>query len=397
MMAPTAPSSKTEHHSSISDTLSVMKHHRMSNLHNIISFFKKENLRAFFNTHQHLISPIAIALGFIIDNFTLTRIDQTFDNLILITYLLITTICVLFLHSHTTSFSKRLNLPRYHSLIFGIMNFGFGGLFSGFIVFYSRSASILTGWPFVLLLLILMLGGEKYKRHYSNITLQLSALYIAYFAYFIFLIPLLTNKLGTGMFLLSGLTSLLSIGGVLWILRRIDTEIVRVQLQMLISIILGIFLLFQFFYFTNIMPPIPLSLKYANVYQNVSRSNTNTYTLSYQATSWFNIFRKRSHQVDQQTQKVFVFSAIFAPTDISTTLYHQWYHKGPSGWERTDKIALPINGGRDDGYRGFTNKTNLTPGKWRVRITTARNQELGRVRFTVTDTKRESKIRTEVR
>jgi hypothetical protein len=364
-----------------------------------ITFLRPSNLRIFFQENKHLVSPVAISLGFIVDNLTLTRIDQTFDNLILVTYLAITTLCILLLHSHSTSLAQKINLKKYSLWIFAIMQFGFGGLFSGFIVFYSRSASLLTGWPFILMLLLFMIGGEVYKQHYSRLSLQISAITISFLAYFIFLVPILFNKLGVGMFLLAGVFGLIMMSLVIGILYRIDKKLIKSQLRMLISIVSGIYLLFNLLYFTNIIPPIPLSLKFANVYQNVSRNADYEYTLTYQATPWYNILRKRSHLVSPDEPKTYVFSAIFAPTNISTTLYHQWHHKTTDGWRRTDRIALPINGGRDDGYRGFTNKTNLAPGKWRVIITTERGQQLGRVHFQVVDPENETKprIRTETK
>lgn len=38
---------------------------------------------------------------------------------------------------------------------------------------------------------------------------------------------------------------------------------------------------------------------------------------------------------------------------------------------------------RNEGFRGFTKKENIFPGKWRVDIKTERDQVVGRVRFDV--------------
>ena len=371
-------------------------HETIQNVFSKIStFLKPHNLKTFLETNKEYVSPVAIGLGFIIDNLTLTRIDQTFDNIILLVYVVVTIVSLLLLHSHETKLYKKLNLAKHHTWIFAVMMFGFGGLFSGFIVFYSRSASLLNGWPFILILLGLMIGGEMYKKHYQSLTLQIIVLYIALFAYFIFVVPVLFSSLGVGMFLLSSLFSLIAIAGVLFALHRIDKKLIKRQFQMLVSIILGTFLIFQFLYFTNIIPPIPLSLKFANVYEQVTRVSGD-YQLTYQKTPWFNILRKRSHTLHVNTPEIYIFSAVFAPTDIHTTLFHQWYYKGANGWERTDRIPLTIAGGRDGGFRGFSKKTNLAEGTWRVLITTDRDQELGRVKFKMQDSEKNPRTKTEV-
>ena len=55
---------------------------------------------------------------------------------------------------------------------------------------------------------------------------------------------------------------------------------------------------------------------------------------------------------------------------------------------RTDgckQIELPfeISAGRENGYRGFTFKRGITPGKWRVAVETMRGQTLGEITFDV--------------
>ena len=48
-----------------------------------------------------------------------------------------------------------------------------------------------------------------------------------------------------------------------------------------------------------------------------------------------------------------------------------------------DKIAMVIQGGRDEGFRGFTRKTNLTAGEWKIDVSTEAGQVLGTLHFQV--------------
>jgi hypothetical protein len=54
-----------------------------------------------------------------------------------------------------------------------------------------------------------------------------------------------------------------------------------------------------------------------------------------------------------------------------------------AGWKVSDRIAFEISGGREGGYRGYTRKQTITPGKWRVEVETDRGQILGTIDFTV--------------
>ena len=79
---------------------------------------------------------------------------------------------------------------------------------------------------------------------------------------------------------------------------------------------------------------------------------------------------------------------MFLPPGISTTLYHVWQHRDPKSgkWVTWSRIGFPVRGGRQDGYRGYTFKRNLAPGRWQVRVETEGGRVLGLNRFTVETT-----------
>ncbi|MEJ2637787.1 MAG: DUF2914 domain-containing protein, partial [Calditrichia bacterium] len=64
---------------------------------------------------------------------------------------------------------------------------------------------------------------------------------------------------------------------------------------------------------------------------------------------------------------------------------HFWQHydSRKQKWETTDRLGYAVTGGRKEGYRGFTFKRNVTPGKWRVEVKTENHQILGRIGFSV--------------
>ena len=52
-------------------------------------------------------------------------------------------------------------------------------------------------------------------------------------------------------------------------------------------------------------------------------------------------------------------------------------------WISASRISFPIRGGREEGYRGFSQKSNVFPGSWRVYVETKDGQIIGRIRFDV--------------
>jgi hypothetical protein len=262
------------------------------------------------------------------------------------------------------------------------IQFAFGGLFSAFVIFYFRSAALGVSWPFVLALVVLLIGNELFKRYYSRLVFNLSILFFAIFSFSIFYLPIIVGRMGRGVFISSGIISLAVIGAFIYLLYRlIPRKILEVQ-RMLIAGIVGVFVVVNIFYFLNIIPPIPLSLKHIGVYHNVTR-HENEYHVSAEVDDrWFQL-RERVHVAPGQS--VYIFSSVFAPTRLGTNIVHHWqFHNNETGkWETAGRFTFPIAGGRDGGYRGYSFKTNVQPGLWRVDVETADGRVVGRAKFRV--------------
>lgn len=336
------------------------------------------------NKYQHIIMPVALIGGFILDIFTLNRIDQIFDNVILIVHLLIVSSTIIFLFSRETNFGKKFLKPKRVEWLQAAMVFSFGALFSGFIIFYTRSGSLLTSWPFILSMVLLMLGTEFRKKYFEKLTLQIIIFYLAIISWITFFIPVVFKKMGDGVFLFSTLASLIFIGLFFILLRKINPIRFNLYRNKLIKSVLIILVVFNSLYFLNIIPPIPLSLKYQAVYYEVQKLNPG-YSAQFERTSWYNIFRKRSRVMYWRPgEDLYFFTQVFAPTDLRTKIDHEWefYNVDKRRWEKRNTISLSISGGRADGYRGFSKKESLEHGTWRVRTST-NGKNLGVLRFEI--------------
>lgn len=329
-----------------------------------------------------------MATGFMVDTLTLRRIDLPLENLILGTYLTIALGAILAINAHQSGHLQYRFMDKIHPWLAIPMQYAFGALFSGFIVFYSRSASVITSWPFLTMLAVLLIGNEFARTRYARATYHITIFYTALFSYAIFYLPVFTKRMGADIFLLSGAVSLIIIAGVLFFVRSFSHERFKKIRRSVTSAIGIVFLLFNLLYFTNIIPPIPLSLKALGVYHALVPQN-GVYHARAEQPSWYPFFKKTNtvfHRVG--SEPVFIFSAIFAPTNLTAPIVHRWsrYDDRSKNWIVTDTLSFPIVGGRDGGYRGYSRKQGVQPGTWRVDVVTDRNQLVGRITFTVEDT-----------
>ncbi|MEK7090037.1 MAG: DUF2914 domain-containing protein, partial [Patescibacteria group bacterium] len=273
-------------------------------------------------------------------------------------------------------------------------------IFSGFFVFYSRSASLSASWPFLAFLLLLLIGNEFFRSRYSRFTFQISIFYIALFSYSIFIVPIITGKIGADIFIASGLVSLTAIVLILLTIKAILPIQARQNWTLLLMTIPAIYITFNLLYFTNIIPPIPLSLKEIGVYHSVVKTADGNYAVRYEPQPLGTFLDFPSSKINRYgDEPIYVFASVFAPTKINTEIFHRWeyFDKAKDEWVTVSRLSYSITGGRDGGYRGWTRKQNASPGKWRVSVETERGQIIGRIKFKVVDVDTPPKILTKIK
>ena len=339
-----------------------------------------QRIRHLFEKHGKHISTGALVFGFIFDFFTLTRIDRLYDNLVLLFY--ITVSCVgIFLFNYIDSRNIQKELAQnLRAFLPAVVQFAFGGLFSGISIFYLRSSTISINLLFILALFGLLIGNEFFRERYKQMTFQLGVLYFVLYSYLIFSLPILLKSIGPMVFILSGIASLGVMSAILLLFRKILKFRFERSKKSLFITISSIFVSINILYFLNIIPPIPLSLKEVNAYPLVYRSGDKYVAL--EENRLFNILDKVRIA---EGEPVYVFSSVFSPANLDTKIVHNWqYFDGSKGrWISAGKIDFDIVGGRGDGFRGFTKKENIFAGSWRVDVETARGQLIGRETFRI--------------
>ncbi len=326
---------------------------------------------------------IALAAGFIFDNLTLKRIDQWYAQAALALYLLIAALGWLVVTaSEAGRFRGRLG-ERGALATMIAAQFALGNLFSGFMIFYARSGAWIASWPFLLLLIGLLVGNEFLKHHYSRLVFRFAVLFLGFDLFLIFHLPIVFSRMGTDIFLLAGFASLAIIALYYYLSAQVASTIVTPAKRLIIITSVSLWVLLNLLYFTNILPPIPLSLKNAGVYHQLTRSGTE-YAAASEVKPWYRRWWLTETIHYQTGQPLYVYSAVFAPTELDTTIIHDWQHydEAAKRWLSEARIPIAISGGRDGGYRGYSLKSALRPGAWRVNVETTRGQLLGRLKFT---------------
>ncbi|MFA5652115.1 MAG: DUF2914 domain-containing protein [Candidatus Paceibacterota bacterium] len=361
----------------------------------IIENIKKiiTNVIKWFEKYSYLFSSFGLILGLIITPLTLTRIDNLTNNLWISVQLFIAILGIIVLNYLENKISvgkidkKHTETIRFWLTL--IIQFAFGNLFSTYIVFYFRSSTLSLAWPFLLLISFILIGNELWKKHYSRLTLQICTLFLSIYMFFIFSLPILVHRIGDDIFLYSGLCSILFIIILILTLWKFTKENFIKSKKALIFSLSGIIVSINAMYFFNIIPPIPLSLKEAGVYHNVTKESPNEYILTAEKKTWVDYFLPGEIYHRYDDEPVYVFSSIFSPTKFDTQIIHRWSHydKNTKKWIVYSQIKLSIVGGRDEGYRTYSNAMYVQEGLWRVDVMTSKGRMIGRVDFEIKNVK----------
>lgn len=344
-----------------------------------------EKTRNWYGRYERPVSSLSLIGGFIFNILTLKRVDMLWENIWIFGHIIIVGIFIVLIHVTENKDNDEKNPGKAHFWFVNILQYFFGGTLSTFLVFYFRSTDISSTWPFLFILIIAFIVNESFKKKYIRLSFQISLFFLSIYSFLIFLVPIILHKIGPWVFIISGLASLLFI----YIFAKILLHFAKNQLKesrRIIPIsILIIFVLFNLLYFTNLIPPIPLALKEAGVYHSIQKNKDGNYKVTYEDYGWRGYFKLHKDYKKTTGSPVYFYSAIFSPKKLNLTIVHEWQHYDEISkkWVTDRNINLDVIGGRDGGFRTYSMRSNLAPGKWRVKIKTTHGQIIGRLRFNI--------------
>lgn len=330
---------------------------------------------------------VAFVAGFVTDMILLNRIDDVIDNIILFAYVSLATISILLFYAGV---AEKLGMTLSRLVVKNapvLMQYAFGGLLSGMLIFYGRSGDWVASAPFLLLILAVVLGNELFEKRSEMLTYQIALYFIGLFSYCVLVLPVILGKTGDGIFILSGLIAIAIVSIVVQLLYRIIPNFLARSIKNIIITISALYFGMTGLYFFNLIPPIPLSLTELDIVESVYRDNDGNYRITDEEQTWFRKLPFTREVIHPDSTRVACFARVYAPTRLETRIFHRWekYVEG-EGWQEVFRFGYPITGENSGGYRGYTVLDTFSDGILRCSVENARGQVLGRTSVVI-DTK----------
>ena len=337
-------------------------------------------------TYERHLSALAMVIGFIVDSIFFERVDLWQTQAVFASYTAICFISIPLLHWIESRAMPSTERPRWSSVLPLATQFALGGFWSGFVIFYGRSADLGASWPFLSFLFLILLGSEYFSKYHARLVFTSILFFFALYSYAIFALPIYTHTIGTLTFLASGAVAVGIFALFTILLRTLARERFLVDVWRVRFGAFLVLVIINVFYFANILPPLPLSAEVTGVYHSVWRVPGAYVGTSEIGQSWWVRYLGFSPTLHvAKGESVSAYSSVFAPTALTTTIVHrwEWYDPIQKQWETKAKIMYPIIGGRDGGYRGYSRVFMSVVGKWRVNIETIDGRRIARLPFTI--------------
>ncbi|MBI3555073.1 MAG: DUF2914 domain-containing protein [Deltaproteobacteria bacterium] len=320
----------------------------------------RERIREFHKKHERWFPLAFFVFGFLFDAVMIRRIDEPMVIIQQAAYLVAAgaLICMFLMNRTFWKYQEEL------------LHFLLGTLLNAYMIFYFKAASLFASLGFILLLCGLLYFNESKRFRNALFCLCLTS-------YFVCMVPIALGALGWIPFVLGLLAATLAIAPMVWFLLKRDLA------KPIVLPFLAVQAAFALLYFLEMIPPVPLSVTSIGIYHDIRKAN-GAYELVSTRSRWR--FWQKGDQLftARAGDRIFCFARIFSPSRFKDKLQVRWLHYDERhGWMHHDAIPLPVVGGREEGFRGFTVKSNYEPGEWRVQVETSDNRELGRIYFRV--------------
>jgi len=272
-----------------------------------------------------------------------------------------------------TPSTKLIPWWRFHELF---SHFLLGGLLRGYTVFFIKSAGLNGSMIFLVLITLLILANELPFVQNRGTLVRTVLWSLALSCFVTYLIPKLMHRLDTTAFTFAILITLIVILLASWLIRK------RVTRELLLSFFLwpslATLMSYLTLYHLALIPPVPLMLARFEIAHRVQKEGKEWYL--FQDDRFDKKLWEPERFMYQPGDKVVAAFRLVAPAQFVEELVVRWEYKDKD-WSTTDMIPVKLIGGRKAGFRGSTEKNQIWPGEWRVRLETLSGREIGRLRF----------------
>ncbi|HZZ99169.1 MAG TPA: DUF2914 domain-containing protein [Candidatus Paceibacterota bacterium] len=354
-----------------------------------------QRVKALYKEYERVLMPALIAWGFIFHYITFRIISVTDILYLVFDYLILATLTIFFIDLYDQGLIReKFRYVRLFAPL--LLQFTLGSIIGGVFIFYWFSGSVAVSWPFITLVVVILVGLEFYKHYLENPIVQLALYDFAAFLMLAVALPFIFRSINPGLFIMAGVISLALVFGILWSLKK--SPAIQNYKTKIIIVCVAIFAIMNVFYFYNFIPPVPLSIRDSGVYHDVQFSSGH-YTVDSEKESFWQHFKLTPTYHLASGERIFVFSSIYSPDDLDTDIVYDWqfYDTTQDKWIDKGKTSSHLIGGRQGGYGGYSYRINPAAGKWRVYIETPRGQVLGRHVFDVQTVSQTPALQTEIR
>ena len=349
---------------------------------------------SFFGSLRDYLPAVFFFAGFIWDALTIGR-NVAASDLIIFTGYLLAAALILFTISRPSFIladeaqdkiqNQTQNKFQAPTHVYAIINsrvpylllqFLFGSLLSALFILYFKSSNHWLAWVMSLLLASLLVANEFLENHYRRYTISWALFGLCAMLLFNFALPFLLGSVLSIWFYLS---TLLGAFFALMLYTKTPNHLGSIWPVWLIASVL------MLAYAADMIPPVPL-VKRDIVMAYTIEKIQGKYQLSQQKSPRWVFWRKTSNDLHVGSgERIYCFSSIFAPTGLETKLFHDWQIHTKQGWVLQSRASFTVNGGRYDGFRGYTYKTNPAAGDWRVIIKTENDKTIAVHEFSVSN------------
>lgn len=331
--------------------------------------------------YQSWMAVLFFILGFVFDALVLRRPDEILVIAQQAVYLLLSAVLIALEIREIAS--GPLEPPRFLAKVWRFrewaLHFLMGTLLNAYTIFFFKSASAVTSFALIAALALVLVINEfkRFGRFQTQVHMAIWSVCLVCYA--VNLAPLIWGFIGAVPFVSANFVAF----ALMLVCRAFVARLVKEAPMVLATHVLVPFALVQMIficlYALRVLPPVPLSASYVGIYHNVEKVEGG-YRLTYTRPEEF--FWQNGDQtfLYRPGDSLYCFVRIFAPARFKDELQVRWLFDDPKrGWQASDAIPLPIQGGREEGYRGYTKKNNFQPGRWRVQVETIDGREVGRI------------------
>ncbi len=339
--------------------------------------------------HMTHTTTIIFIIGFIVDMIILPDIDHPVTRYIGLAHLSVVAFFIMFrewIVSRNTASTFEQKMYSFSTFAISLSS---GSALSFICIYAIRSAAISVSWPLFLILLLCIAANEFVSTHDFRFTLDVGILLIAVLFFTIFNVPVLTKVQNDSSFLLSVVITIV-ISFIYLYLLRFTSESARNEAPRTYALAVGIPMFVGMLYMLNVIPAVPLSLTNSGVYYNVIKVSSGEFIAQKEKVEPsffdnFSYFTNSVYYITPNDKGVYFFSAVRAPGEVSAPISHVWeqYDDDKNRWIERTVIPFTLDGGREDGYRAYSYKENVSEGLWRVTVKVDNNRIVGRMKFNV--------------